>query len=235
MSRIQRHTTLFAIMVILTFLVMYAQGMLIGGGVAVSTLVAGGFAGITLILGVLALAIQHHRHQAAFQQKQKAGDQTDVHQARTVEIDVVFEMAFDMAMDALQELDGIDIPQSKVFIRSKQRLKIHTEDRDTGRIEAGLRAKTIGIQDVTDFSKVTIQLQRLDTQTTRLHIESKPANPLEVYDMGRHMHYVNQLALTLRKASQQANATSRLGEAHQSDELSGDNLDTQSNSQEQHH
>lgn len=210
MSRIQKNTALFAGAIVLTFIAMYVQLMLVGWGTTASTAIAGGFAAFTLLLGLLVYGIQHQRHKAAFQHKQKATDNTDVKQSRTVEIDLPLSDAFDLALDALHSLDGEYIPKTLLGIRSRQILKIHHTDRDIGHIKAGLRAKTIGIPDIVDFSRIEIHLQRIDDHTTRLRIDSQPTNPLEVYDMARHTHYVNHLAVYLRRESDLQRASTRL-------------------------
>lgn len=94
-----------------------------------------------------------------------------------------------------------------------------------GRIEAGLRAKTIGVQDIVDFSRVNIQLQRLDGATTQIHINSRPNILGEVYDMGRHTHYVNQIALYLRQQSQQYTAENNLGDDFTTEPYNTDVID----------
>jgi hypothetical protein len=71
-----------------------------------------------------------------------------------------------------------------------------------------------------DLSRITIQVQRLDAQTSRVSIDCRPpsgvGNLNAVYDLGRNLHYANHLALYLRRESQQTAAVERL--SHQSDE-----------------
>lgn len=207
MRRMQLNLVVFLIALVFTFISQYYLALAVGWGVNASTVIAAGFAGGTLLLGLLSYGIQYQRNKAAFARKQKIADNTDTEQSSTIEIDVPFAQAFDLALDALHSLDGEDIPSRLLLIRSKQTIKIHQMDREIGRIQAGLRARTIGLQDIVDFSRIEIQLQRIDADTTRIRIDSRPTMPLEVYDLARHMHYVNHLALHLREASERLNPT----------------------------
>lgn len=212
MSKVRKQFSIFAFSILFTFIVLFLMFTVTTGSASGGLLVASIMASLTLILGTIATAIQHQRHKNAFADKQKTVDDMAVHQSRTVEIDLPFSMAFDVAMEALETLDGEPIPKTRTGLPTKQALKIHKTDSDIGRIEAGLRAKTAGIQDFLDFSRIDIQLQRIDKSTTRLQIESRPTSQLEVYDLGRHTHYVNHLALAIRKASQLSSAEENLQE-----------------------
>lgn len=217
MSQSQKNVGVFTFALIFTFIAMYVMFSATWAGTAGGLLAASVMTGFTLIAGLLTLALQQYRQKAAFASKQKSTDDMASHQSRTIEIDLPFEQAFDSAGEALHNLDGEAIPATFTGIPGKQILKIHKENRDIGRIEAGLRAKTAGIQDFIDFSRIEIQLQRINENTTRLQIDSRPTNPLEGFDLGRHTHYVNQLALSIRQMSHEA-----LAEARLTDEQSGD-------------
>lgn len=212
MSNIQKNISVFSFAIIFTFIAMYLMFSATWVGAAGGLLAASFMSGLTLILGLITMAIQHQRNKNAFSNKQKTVDDMEVEQSRTIEIDLPFSMAFDIAIEALETLDGENIPKTLTGIPSKQAVKIHKADSGIGRIEAGLRAKTVGIQDFLDFSRIDIQLQRIDKNTTRLQIESRPSSSLEMYDLGRHTHYVNHLALTIRKVSQDYSAEENLGE-----------------------
>jgi|GEM_PF-3004134 len=222
MSRIQKNATIFSFAIILTFLVMYVLFINILGVVG-ALIMASAIAGITLIAGGIAYAIQYYRQERAFAQKQKAVDDRSEQQIRTIEIDLPFVAAFDLALEALETLDDAPIPRTLTGIPSKQRLKIHQANSDMGRLRAGLQAKTFGIQDVFDFSRIEIQLQRMDSTSTRLQIESEPANSLEYFDLGRHMHYVNHLALYIREMSQPPTTINQLVDDEAT--LDGDDAD----------
>lgn len=221
MSAIRKNIAIFAFSLVISMLPIYLLAMNMGWGANYSTLISAGFGAFTLLLGLITYSIQYRRHKAAFEEKQKSPDEISPHQSRIIEIDLPFDQAFDLALDALQTLDAEDIPRARV-VHSKQHLKIHTAERDMGRIKAGLRAKTMGIQDIVDFSRIEIQLQRIDGDTTRLRIDSQPTNPLEAFDMGRHTHYVNHLAVTIRKESHYSSATQRLADDSTMPDMSDD-------------
>jgi len=229
MSRIQKNVSVFAFAIVFTFIAMYLLFSATWAGAAGGLLAASVMSGFTLILGLISLAIQYQRQKTAFASKQKSTDDMDAHQTRSIEIDLAFDDAFDLAMKALHTLDGDAVPVTFTGIASKQTLNIHTKNRDIGRIEAGLRAKTAGIQDFVDFSRIEIQLQRLDDHTTRLQIDSRPTNPLEGFDLGRHTHYVNHLALSIRQMSHEAQATSRLTASSPAENTEKDGRDHHSN------
>lgn len=214
MSRLQKNTTFFGIIIIITFMVMYLLFINILGSIG-ALMMAGGMAAFTLISGAIIYAVQHYRQQKAFAQKQKDADDRAVHQTRTFEIDLSFDSAFDLALESLETLDDTPIPHTLTGIPSNQRIKIRQADRDIGRINVGLQAKTLGIRDFVDFSRIEIQLQRIDQHSTRLQIDSRPSNPLEQFDLGRHTHYVNHLAVYIRQAAQaDAAAKNLLDEQH---------------------
>ena len=226
MSNVQKNVSIFAFAIVFIFIVMYLMFASVTAS-AIGGLLAGSFmAALTLVMGLISLAIAHQRQKNAFAQKQKSSDNMDVHQTRHIEIDLPLELAYDIALEALESLDGENIPKTVTGIPSKQSLKIHKADSGIGRIEAGLRAKTAGIQDFFDFSRINIQLQRLDNNSTRLEIESRPANPIETYDLGRNTHYVNHLALAIRKASREQAASNNLVDSNMNFDSYSNDIDS---------
>lgn len=224
MSKVQKNVSIFAFAIVFTFIVMYLMFSAVTAS-AIGGLLAGSFmAALTLVLGLISFAIAHQRQKNAFAGKQKSSDNMDVHQTRHIEIDLPLELAYDIALESLETLDGDNIPKTTTGIPSKQSLKIHKADSGMGRIEAGLRAKTAGIQDFIDFSRINIQLQRIDSQTTRLEIESRPANPIETHDLGRNTHYVNHLALAIRKASRDYLAEDNLQDNSTGQDAAGEDI-----------
>ena len=211
MSRLQKNLSITTVAILASFIALYLMFSSTWMGATGGLLFATVMTIFTLTMALIVLGIQHYRNDLAYSQKQKFDQNQDVHQQQTIEIDLAHDQAFDLAMQALQSLDGQDIPKPLFGIQSQQQLKIHRCDRRSGYIEAGLRAKTLGIPDRLDFSRIEIQLQAIDTHTTRLQIESQPTNPIEVYDMGRHLHYVNQVMIFIR----QAVATDHLRVQHQ--------------------
>lgn len=210
MSQTRKNISMLTIAVILTFTLFYLMFSATWVGATGGIMAATFMAGLTAILGFISYSIQYQRQKSALASKHKSVDNSASYQTRTIEIDSPFEQAFNIALDALETLDGQAIPRTRTGIPIKQTLKIHKADADMGRIEASLQAKTLGIQDFTSFSTIHIQLQRLDPQTTRLQIDSAPTSSLETLDLGRHTHYVNMLARTIRLASQELSAEANL-------------------------
>lgn len=210
MSQTRKNIGILTIASILTFILFFWMFSATWVG-ATGGLLAASFMGtLTLVLGLISYGVQYQRHKAALTSKHKSADTIESHQTRTIEIDLPFDTAFATALDALQTLDAQAIPKTTTGIPSKQSLKIHQANSDIGRIEAGLRAKTFGIQDFYDFSRIQVQLQRLDEQTTGIQIDSAPTSKLETMDLGRNTHYVNSLARTIRLASQELSAEASL-------------------------
>lgn len=79
-------------------------------------------------------------------------------------------------------------------------------------ITVGLQLQSLGIADPVDFSQIRVRLQRLDNNTTALNIQSEGSWFGKDYDMGRNLHYVQQLARCIRKNSQYASAVDHLAE-----------------------
>lgn len=204
------------LLVTLTFFVL----MLLQGAPLSVTLTGTAVLGIiTALLTTVSYAYKAYLQRRAFAGKKQAGQSIENHQERTVEIDVPVDIAFDLALDALKTLDRQRVPvpddmlvKMEMWLPRNQKLSIRDFDRASGFIQAGLRASTLGIPEFVDFSRITIQLKKVDNTTTRVHIESQANTVFDTYDMGKNMHYVNQLALYLRKESQQRSAESRLQE-----------------------
>lgn len=229
MSNVQRNIGVFIGTIIATFLMMYLLFSATWIGTAGALAVASFMAALTLILGLISTGVMYQRSKAALKSKQKTSDQMATHQTRTIEIDGSLDLAFDMALSALNTLDDVTIPKTRSGLPTKQAIKIHKSDSKIGRIEAGVQAKTFGVRDRVDFSRIEIQLQRIDANTTRILIDSKPTSSLEMFDLGRHTHYVNHLALEIRQMAHAQAAISQLSDATieiQSDDNSMDEQST---------
>ncbi|MEM9953198.1 MAG: hypothetical protein AAF846_16455 [Chloroflexota bacterium] len=200
------------------FLAIYVLFVYTWVGAIGALVAASAMSAITLFFGFISYSLQYQRTKSALANKQKVSDTMDTHQTRTIEIDISLESAFDLALNALMMLDDENIPHTLTGILSTQRLKIHEQNRAIGRIRAGLRAKTLGIQDVMDFSRVEIQLQQINKTTTRIQIDSRPTSSLETLDLGRHTHYVSQLALQIRQLAHEQTAHNRLSDLDKVDD-----------------
>jgi hypothetical protein len=166
--------------------------------------------------GIL-ITYREYLQRRAFAGNKQATATTDAQQTRTIELDMPFDAAFALAQHALHQLDGQKVPlpddlliRLEALLPRTQHVQLYKVDAAMGRIEAGLRGRVIGIRDLTDFSRLTIQLQRLDEQTTRVHLESRANSVFDLYDLGKNLHYVNELALFLRRESHQQAAIERL-------------------------
>lgn len=180
-----------------------------------------------LIMGAMSLALTMLSHgyksllqKRSFNDKKQANQSIDSHQTRTIEIDLPMNQAFDLALDALQTLDKQSVPiaddllvKLENILPRKQFLNMRHTSRETGHIEAGLKARVMGIPEIFDFSRIHIRLEELNATTTRIYIDSKANRMLDMYDLGKNLHYVNQIALYLRRESQQSRAESRLKDA----------------------
>lgn len=188
-----------------------------------------------LLFNLLMVAISYSvrlftQRQALARKKQRGDDSGDSHQQRTVEIDLPFDAAYDLALEALATLDGQDVPlpdtpmgRLEALVPRRQALRVYETDRAMGTLRAVLRARTFGIPDVVDFTRLDVQLQRVDDATTRVRIESRANRLVDDYDSGKNLHYVRLLATHLRRATGQDAA----GEQEEGVETAGQDTLTQ--------
>lgn len=227
-----RFTLFFTLATSLFFLVI----LLLQGAPLMIALAATAVMGLmTAGLSRVSYAYQAFLQRRSFSGKKQADQSIESHQQRMVEIDMPMDEAFNLVMDALKSLDNQRVPiPDDVFVKlemwlpRKQTLTIRESDQEQGIICAGLKASILGIPEFHDFSRITIRLDQLDTHMTQIHIESKPNIAFDIYDLGKNLHYVNMIALYLRRESQQLSAESRLQDGeiwfHQDvDETSQDN------------
>ena len=123
MSQIRNQMGGLVIASILTFIAVFWMFSMTWAGTTAGLLFGGVLASLTLILGMATLGIQYIRQQSMLSSKQKSVDNLSSHQERTIEIDLPFDSAFDLAMEALQTLDNQEIPITVSGLPSKQRLK----------------------------------------------------------------------------------------------------------------
>ena len=169
------------------------------------TLLYGGIGFLFAVTSTYRIRMAHRR---AFDQKQKVQADYSVHQERTIEIDLPYQAAFDLCLEALETLDNqaIMLPKDPVvkwlhITRTKQSLVFRKTDRAQGYIEGGLRTRTFGFRDFSDFLRISMRLESLDSETIRIHIDSRPPSRFVLYDLGMSLHIVNHLALYLRQQS----------------------------------
>lgn len=197
---------------------------------------------MTAAVGAMSFGYRELLQQRAFKGKKQSGASTDSQQARTIEVDLPYDAAYDLALEALQSLHDQPIPvpddilvQLENMLPRTQKLNIKSQDRDTGMIDARLRYVTVGITDVNDFAHIHLSVESIDRVTTRIHIESKPTPVAaffgERYDLGKNLHYVTHLAKFIRYEAQSKSATERLDDkaAHVDDmPLVADDLHSES-------
>ncbi|MCB9460762.1 MAG: hypothetical protein H6670_14015 [Anaerolineaceae bacterium] len=170
-------------------------------------------------------AFREWQQRRAFVGKKQARDNATTHQQTRIEVDLPRLEAFSVALAVVNDLDGQPIPQPEGTLNQqvdrvvgrKQRLRLQTADAAKGQIVADLRVQSFGLTDVVPFSRITIQLRPIDAVTTAIEIQSDGRWMAEIYDLGRNLHYVNQLARTIRQQSQQATAIDHLVEADEMD------------------
>ncbi len=169
-------------------------------------------AALTAALAATGPIARSYLQQRTMLDKKQADDSLDSRQQRTVEIDLPFDTAFDLTLDALETLDDQNVPvpddpllRLESLMAKKQYLRLYETDREMGSIRVGLYVKTLGIPDPVDFSRIDIRLQRLDADTTLIRIDSKGNALFENYDLGKNLHYVKLLAQYLRRESHAIN------------------------------
>ena len=237
MSQTQTPAKFITILSIIIFVLTFLQFYALHSSLPISLLSASLMAGFTAVLALLSYAYRGYLQRRAFAGKKQAGQSIDSQQQRTVEIDLPVDIAFDLALEALNTLDNQPVPVAddilvklENILPRTQSLKILEMDRSQGVIRAGLRGRVWRLPDFVDFSRIEILLQKIDSQTTRIRIESKANTFVNMYDLGKNLHYVNQIALYLRRESQQYSAESRLSE-NQLDQSNEDDEDDQSRQQ----
>lgn len=197
----------------------FIEMMFYGVGLGVGLAVAGLMGLLTAALATASYRYRGHLQRKAFTGKKQADESLSSRQERSIEIDMPYGAAFDLALEAVQTLHKQAVPQPEddsllmrleTWVPRKQLLRIHEQDREAGTIHAGLRSKVFGLDNVMDFSRIDLQLEEVDSATTRIIISSKPAMLGEYYDLGKNLHYVNLLAKYMRYHSHQMSAEERL-------------------------
>ncbi|MCA9915319.1 MAG: hypothetical protein KC496_18325 [Anaerolineae bacterium] len=219
MARARSDAWLVALVTTIITVFFFIEMMLYGVGLGVGLAAAGLMGLFTAALATASYRYRGYLQRKAFTGKKQADESLSSRQERSIEIDLPVDAAFDLALDALQTLHRQDVPQPEDdsllmrlenWVPRKQFLRIHKQNRAAGIIHAGLRSKVFGLDNVADFSRIDLQLEEVDSVTTRIVISSKPAMLSEYYDLGKNLHYVNSLAKYIRFHSHQINAEERL-------------------------
>jgi hypothetical protein len=213
MTKRRKILTIFGIQAALFFSLMMGMMWFLGADWYWIMVISLGYMGLGLGLSGLSFLYVRHLNKQAFEQKLKMGTEEEVIQTKLVEIDVPRDEAFDLCLEALKTLDNIPIPLPDIkglgFIRaingisrSRLKLRINQTQGHLGIIEARLRVKSFGfMSDPWDTFIITIKIEAIDADTSRVTIESRPRVPTVVFDFGMDLHFVNQIALFLRQES----------------------------------
>jgi hypothetical protein len=131
---------------------------------------------IGIVLAAIFGTLQHQ----SFEGKKQDADRS-VHQIRDLELDLPYADAYSLCVESLVSLGSVTIKQSS-------------------RLEGVIEART-NLNWQTYGERISVSLARLDDDTTRVHIESRPRIKAALTDFGRNLHNVNQLSLFLRARS----------------------------------
>ena len=136
--------------------------------------------GITL--GAIIAGVFGTLHVRSMDGKKRAYESYAVQQTRDIEIDLPFDEALILARAALQSIEGAAI------------VKETSSETGTTAISArtGLNWETYG-------EKINLRLERIDAETTLLHIDSRPRLRTTLIDYGRNLHNVNVISLYVRE------------------------------------
>jgi hypothetical protein len=154
-------------------------------------------------------AILYYFHRRAFQGKVKYADDFTTHPTRTIDVDLPMQAAFDLVQEALPLLTiPPNTPEgSALFGKLNWRLNNTAANRDKGVILTWLRRRW----NLYDTSRITVNLEQLDTHTTRIIIRSQPQWAFMIFDYGLNLHNVALLATYIREqASLKTGLASRL-------------------------
>lgn len=214
------------LMTVIITMVFFVNMIFVGATLGASIVGALVMGLLSASLGTASFRYRRHLQRKAFTGKKQADESLSSKQVRSIEIDLPYDLAFDLALEAVKTLHKQDVPQPEAdslllrmetWVPRKQLLRIHKEDRQAGTIHAGLRSKVFGLDNVLDFSRIDLAFEEIDSKTTRIVIGSKPAQLNEYYDLGKNLHYVNTLARYIRRESLVRNAESRLVDSAEED------------------
>ena len=155
-----------------------------------------GFAGMMLPIYALEFGVLWYFHPRATRGKSKDGS-SSVEQQRSVEIDLPYDAAFDLAQEAVTALTGTRL---KVIGGDKIKARVKQADRRTGKIEGRTRSHWWIIPSLYEEMRIDIQLERVTPDVTRVHIRSQPRMSTVVFDFGYSLNNVNGIAHYLRRA-----------------------------------
>ena len=153
------------------------------------------------------LALLNHFHRRAFKGKSK-DDNTSPRQSKVVEVDLPFHETFDLCQDAIKTITGAKLRAMGFTHTIKARVK--TADPDTGTIIGKTRTWWWKIPDIYEEMRLTLKLEQVTPEVTRVHINNRPVLPSVVFDWGYGLNNVNVVALYLREQAHLRQAETHL-------------------------
>ena len=154
-------------------------------------------------------AILYYYHRKAFQGKVKHEDDITTHPSRTVDVDLPINEVFSLIEISLPLLTlPPNAPGVGLFGKVNWQLHQTSANRDKGVLITWLRRRW----NFYNTSRITIHLERIDDNTTRVNIRSEPQWSFFVFDYGLNMHNVVMLAQHIREQAHLKTAASHLQE-----------------------
>ena len=213
MTKRRKILTVFGIQAALFFSAMTIMLLFVGADWYWIMMLSLAYMGLGLGLSGLSFLYAQRMNKLAFDQKMKSGTEEDVIQSKMIEIDVPRHEAFDLSIEALKMFDNMPYPLPDIkglglarfmnrMAHARLKLKLKEAERSSGQIHARLKGKSFGfLSDPWDTFIITVTIEAIDADTSRVTIESRPRVPTVVFDFGMDLHFVNQIALFLRQES----------------------------------
>jgi hypothetical protein len=140
---------------------------------------------VGVVFGLLISSVFGTLQVRSMQGKKRDDGSYAVHQTREVEIDLSFDEASVLARASLRDIHGLKILRESGLTV--------TPEEAYGTIDArtGLNWETAG-------EKIGLRITRVDDNTSRIRIESRPRLSTTLIDYGRNLHNVNMISRYLR-------------------------------------
>lgn len=170
---------------------------------------------LSLLVTVPMIGGMYLLHRRSFANKGKAEGNTSVEQARSVEIDLPLDQAYDLCEDAIASLTGTEFYMMVFKHKLRAKIQPNASSRAQGRLVATTRSRWGLLSNVYDEMRITLKLTTIDANTTRVHIHSEPTLATALMDFGYSLHNVNSLAHYLRRENARLTHADRLAERPQ--------------------
>lgn len=165
----------------------------------------------------------HHREINKYN-KAKVGNY-DLRQENSVEVDLPYHQALNAAEEAINAITGSKLQMMGFTYTTTA--KVHEVNSVEGTIKAGTKIYWRGIPaNFMDDIRINIWVEQINSQTSRVIIDSKPSNPMQIFDYGYTLNNINTIMRYLRQASTEESAINHLSD-NTSDETASTDSDTQ--------